>query len=277
MSRKRKRRGKQEKGTVIPQIPKSGMSTENKAAIIGAIVGAIVGAVLTLVVQFIITYRFPVWFNKPQVTVSPQVLANVKGTISDLINVEPNIYNVYKARIVEPNRKELVNDMVYDFIRGDAENPGYTVVALSLQNTGDALAVIDGFYVEVVDYQSMDEIEYSLYKAGEISDPDSDIKLYSSVDPLIKKSLAQPAEMSEGVLRLLDYKMLNIQLSPNDNKTYYIKMMFPKYGIYTLDVSVYYDYKNKFMKSSIENTTGEYVRVLYDGLTYDQIIDKTSR
>lgn len=273
MGRKRKRRGKQGKDTVITQITKSGMSTAIKAAIISSCLTAVLG----LVVQLIIIYCFPALFNKPQVTVSPQVLANVKGTISDLINVEPNIYNVYKARIVETNRKGLVNDMVYDFIRGDAANPGYTVVALTLQNNGDALAVIDGFYVEVEDYQSLDEIEYSLYKSGRISDPDNDIKLYSSVDPLIKKSLAQPTEMSEGDLRLLDYKMLNIQLSPNDNKTYYIKMMFPKYGIYTLDVSVYYDYKKKFMKSSVENTTGKYIRILYDGLTYDQIIDKTTR
>lgn len=250
---------------------KSGEQVEIKAVIIGAFFTAILSFGLGLLTDIIIHYYYPTWFNKPQVMISPHVLAYDRGTISNTIDVDTDTCYVYKAHLIDKVTGELINNKDYDFIRGDANNPGYAVISLGLHNHGNALAVIDGFYVEIGEFRPLDDVDYTLYKSGEISNPDKDVVLYASVDPLIKKTLAQPAEVSDGgVTSILDYKMLNLRLSPDEHGAYYMKIMFPRYGIYTLNISVYYNYKERYERSS----TNKQICILYDGLTDDQMIDR---
>ena len=226
---------------------------------------------LGLLTAYITTYIFPYIFNKPNITIAPTPYPYVKGIISDTINVEPDSCNAYKARFVDEATGEPAEDELYDFIRGDAHDPGYVVVALGLYNHGKSHAIIDSFTVDVIGYKPIDNTEYMLYNAGEIDDPDQYVILYDSVDPLIVTSMAQPAKVSEdGTTEILDYNQFNLRLSPDEHGTYYMKISFLEYGTYDLNISVNYDYKGKTKTSN----ANDQIHILYDGLTDEQIIEK---
>lgn len=235
------------------------------------IIGGFITFIFSLCLFLLTTYFFPMIFDQPKISITRQVFGVLKGTISDTLDVDSDICTVYNARIINADTEEFVDEKAYTFVRGDAYKPGYIDVALGLHNHGKSHAIIDCFTVEVIDYQPIDNTAYTLYKSGEISDPDKFVILYDSVDPLIKRSIAQPAKTSEdGTTNILDYRMFNLRLSPDEHGTYYMKIVFSRYGIYKLDISVYYDYKNTYEKSS----SHDYIYVLYDGLTDEQIIEK---
>lgn len=216
---------------------KSFFNSEMRAAIVGAIVGVVVGAFLTIITEYLVGYVFPGLFNKPNVTMSAQNISSVKpGILSKTIAISSQRSGIYNAKLIDGH-----SDKIFGYIRGDANVPGYADITLQLSNHGEAQALIDRFDINVVEYRSLDNQDYVLYKSGEIDSPDEFVILYSTIDPIIGHSIVLPAKVMEGGrIFVNNNKILNLRLSPGEHGTYYLRLSFSQYGIYTLEATVHY-------------------------------------
>ncbi len=218
--------------------------------------------ILGLFSHYILQYHFPKWFNKADITIMPTDISSVDQSILLKSGVEPmgDTLSRYKAIInQDEGAKGIVNE--YSLICGDASNPGCGDIVLRLFNRGTSQAIIKRFEIELLEYQPLGDVAYSIQESSSISKPDEYIVLYGSIDPLISNTCTWSAKKSEkGEELKVSLLPIATSLSPKENGAYYLRTSFLKYGMYKLNFKVYYSYaeKNAF------SVTSEPVYILYD-------------
>lgn len=214
---------------------------------------------------FFIGYYAPALLKRPDLFVSHQNRSTVRSGIESR-NVDTNsvVYGEYKAKLHGDS------EFKYSFVCASGKDPGYADIVFTLLNHGKAQAVIDGFAIFVKDFQPVNELDYSLYKKGILANPDQYVIFYSSIDPVIQRSESHPVKISEGKIKVS--KESNLRISPEEYRTYYMRLAFTNYGVYKLKARVYYHCKEKSWYADVK----DYIYILYDNLDEKQIAQKTN-
>lgn len=199
---------------------------------------------LGLLSHIIIEYYFPNWLNKPEVIIEEDNISGVdlSALLEDQIDTTPDLFTRYNA-VVDGDNSADVDNAEYGFICGDAQNPGYGDVVLRLFNHGKAQAIIKRFEIELMDYKPIDNVEYHIQEASKISNPKDDIVLYGSIDPLISNTKTLKAKNAgmDDELDTID-EVIDTSISIDENKAFYLRTAFLKYGFYKLNIKVYFTY-----------------------------------
>lgn len=199
---------------------------------------------LGLLSHIIIEYYFPNWLNRPEIIIEEDNISGVdlSALLEDQIDTTPDLFTRYNA-VVDGDNSADVDNAEYGFICGDAQNPGYGDVVLRLFNHGKAQAIIKRFEIELMDYKPIENVEYHIQEASKIRNPKEDIVLYGSIDPLISntKTLKTQNAGMDDELDTID-EVIDTSISIDENKAFYLRTAFLKYGLYKLNIKVYFTY-----------------------------------
>lgn len=233
-----------------------------------ALPSALLGFILGLMASIITQYVFPAWFNKPVISVHTDDISSVL-TESTVINATNNTRSRYIATI-KSKEGTLDESEVYSFICGDAITPGYGDIAIRLSNSGNSQAILKRFEIELIEYHLLEDIDYYLLNEGSsIEDPAKYTVLYGIVDPNINTTPTWHTVMNnDNTIDITEFP-INTSLSPDEHGTYYLRTSFLQYGLYKLNIKVYYSYREKNAYSNSTNS----IYILYDNP--DKMTDKS--
>ena len=223
-----------------------------------ALPSALLGFILGLMASIITQYVFPGWFNKPVISVHTDDISSVPPK-STVINATNNARSRYNATIKSKDGT-LDESEVYSFICGDAITPGYGDIVIRLSNSGNSQAILKRFEIELIDHHLLENIDYSLNEGSSIEDPTKYTVLYGIVDPNINITPTWHTVMkNDNTINSTEFP-INTSLSPDEHGTYYLRTSFLQYGLYKLNIKVYYSYRGKKVYSNSSNS----IYILYD-------------